>query len=345
MGRKPSCLRDEVCAYTGAENCVSVNSGTTALMMAYKVAGAKKILTTPFTFSATAMAARFLGIEVVFCDIDPTTYCMDMNEVERLCELHQDIDVVVPVHIFGISADLDALAPIKEKYGFCVIDDCAQAFGAYCGNAYHVGAHPVVDMGCYSLYPTKNLSCAGDGGFITCKTVYREPLIRMRDNGRFENTEVMGSGGNFRLSEFQASIALINLKEFAEKQSHRNEIAQTYLTRLQSLEYEGIIKLPYGTHNRNHTYHLFCVELLKHGVGDIIEVMKEREIGCTPAYGNLVSDLDLDLTGNSFCELDYPVARKITNNLIAIPMSQYMTHKMAVRCANAFAEVLEGLEC
>jgi len=247
-GPKANEFETEVCKYTNADNCVAVNSGTSALIMAYKLSNAKKILTTPFTFSATAMAAKFLGIEVVYCDIDPKTYCMDMKEVERLCEEHQDIDVVVPVHIFGISADLDALEPIKEKYGFCVIDDCAQAFGTHNGE-HHVGAHPVVDMGCYSLYPTKNLSCAGDGGFITCKDAYYEPLKRMRDNGRFENTPVMGVAGNFRLSEFQASIALINLKQFDSHQNHRRNMAQHYIDYLQQLEDEGVIKLPHEVSN------------------------------------------------------------------------------------------------
>tara|TARA_B100000287_G_scaffold315933_1_gene299511 strand:- start:7357 stop:8502 length:1146 start_codon:yes stop_codon:yes gene_type:complete len=348
-GPKAKEFEQAICEYTGAENCVAVNSGTSALIMAYKLCGAKKILTTPFTFSATSMAAKFLDIEVIYCDIDPDTLCMDMNEAERLCELHQDIDAIVPVHIFGISADLDALAPIKEKYDLCVIDDCAQAFGAYNGE-YHVGAHPVVDMGCYSLYPTKNLSCAGDGGFITCKDAYYEGLIRMRDNGRFPNKGVMGVAGNFRLSEFQASIALYNLLQFDYQQERRNENAEYYLNQLELLEKEGIIKLPYGVQQtngysgkagRNHTYHLFCVELLKHDVTEIIEKMKEKGVGCTMAYGNLVSDYIL---GDDDANRKYPVARKMTENLIALPMSQFMTEKMCRKVIHDFSDCLCGEE-
>ena len=336
-GPKAKEFEKAVCDYTGAQNCVSVNSGTSALIMAYKLCGAKKILTTPFTFSATSMAAKFLDLEVIYCDIDPKTLCMDMNEVERLCELHKDIDAVVPVHIFGIGADLDALEPIKEKYGFCVIDDCAQAFGAHNGD-YHVGAHPVVDMGCYSLYPTKNLSCAGDGGFITCKDPYYEGLIRMRDNGRFHTGGVMGVAGNFRLSEFQASIALLNLRQFDEHQMNRMEMAQKYLDAFESMEAEGIIELPYGFAEsgksvRNHTYHLFCVKLLKHDVKDVIAKMKDLGVGCTVAYGDLVSDYIL---GDDDADREYPVARELTESLIALPMSQYMNDEMTDKVIESF---------
>ena len=108
--------------------------------------------------SATSMAAKFLDLEVIYCDIDPKTLCMDMNEVERLCELHKDIDAVVPVHIFGIGADLDALEPIKEKYGFCVIDDCAQAFGAHNGD-YHVGR--ILSLIWVVIPYINSLSCRG----------------------------------------------------------------------------------------------------------------------------------------------------------------------------------------
>jgi len=341
-GPKAKEFESAVCEYTGAQNCVSVNSGTSALIMAYKLSGAKKILTTPFTFSATSMAAKFLDLEVVYCDIDPKTLCMDMSEVERLCELHQDIDAVVPVHIFGIGADLDALEPIKEKYGFCVIDDCAQAFGAHNGE-YHVGAHPVVDMGCYSLYPTKNLSCAGDGGFITCKDPYFKGLIRMRDNGRFRNEGVMGVAGNFRLSEFQASIALLNLKQFDDHQMNRMEMAEKYLDSFEQLEQDGLIELPYGFAEsgnpvRNHTYHLFCVKLLKNDVNEIIQKMKEKEIGCTVAYGNLVSDYIL---GDDDAGREYPVARELTESLIALPMSQYMDEDMTQKVIEAFLSCMK----
>jgi len=341
-GSKAKEFEAAVCEYTNAENCVSVNSGTSALIMAYKLSGVKKILTTPFTFSATPMAAKFLGIEVIYCDIDPITLCIDMGEVERLCELHKDIDAVVPVHIFGISADLDALEPIKEKYGFCVIDDCAQAFGAYNGE-YHVGAHPVVDMGCYSLYPTKNLSCAGDGGFITCKDAYVKGLTRMRDNGRYPKEGVMGVAGNFRLSEFQASIALMNVNLFNEHQMNRMEIAQKYLDSFAPLEAQGLIELPYGFAEsgkpiRNHTYHLFGIKLLKNDVQTVINHMKLMGVGCTVAYGNLVSDY---IMGDDDADREYPVARKMTESIIALPISQFMDLGMATTVINSFIRCLE----
>lgn len=333
----------EVCRQLGVAYTIGVNSGTSALLLSYKALGAKKILTTPFTFSATAMAAIFSGMEVVFCDIDPDTYCMDMKDAERVLGEHQDIDVVVPVHIFGVGADMGALADLKKRYGFKVVSDCAQAYGTYVDGAL-AGAHPCVDLGCFSLYPTKNLSAAGDGGFITTNDLkLHEKLIRWRDNGRFDGTPVLGSGGNFRISEFQAAIAHDLLLKFQEQQAYRNIIGEYYLEQLKPLESEGVIRLPIQNEpDKNlNTFHLFSVQLLEHDKDRVIRELAERGIGSTPAYGFLITDLPMDnLNGTPYCRADFPVARRITNTTIAIPISQYLTWDEAEQVVSALKEVL-----
>tara|TARA_R110001606_G_scaffold278300_1_gene426576 strand:- start:226 stop:729 length:504 start_codon:yes stop_codon:yes gene_type:complete len=166
----------------------------------------------------------------------------------------------------------------------------------------------------------------------------------MRDNGRFRNEGVMGVAGNFRLSEFQASIALLNLKQFDDHQMNRMEMAEKYLDSFEQLEQDGLIELPYGFAEsgnpvRNHTYHLFCVKLLKNDVNEIIQKMKEKEIGCTVAYGNLVSDYIL---GDDDAGREYPVARELTETLIALPMSQYMDGRMTQKVIDSFLSCLRG---
>lgn len=342
-GQEAKRFEAEVCRQIGVARTIGVNSGTTALLLSYKVLGAKKILTTPFTFSATAMAAIFADMEVVFCDIDPDTYCMDMKDAERVLQEHQDIDVVVPVHIFGVGAHMDELAELKQKYGFKVVSDCAQAYGTYVDGSL-AGGHPCVDLGCFSLYPTKNLSAAGDGGFITTNDLkLYEKLIRYRDNGRFNGTPVLGSGGNFRLSEFQAAIAHDLLLKFKEQQSFRNEIGQYYLESLDYLEGDGIIRLPiHNEPDKNlNTFHLFSVQLLEHDKDKVIQELAERGIGSTPAYGFLITDLPMDNSnGTPYCPAEFPVARRITNTTIAIPISQYLTWDEAEQVVSALKEVL-----
>ena len=333
-----------VCDYLDIEGCVAVNSGTTALLLAYKAMGAKKILTTPFTFSATAMAGIFLDMEVIFCDIDADTYCMDMNDVERLLEEHGDIDVVVPVHIFGVGADMDALADLKSRYGFKVVSDCAQAFGTVI-DGYLAGSHPCIDLGCFSLYPTKNLSCAGDGGFITLNDLkLYEKLIRWRDNGRYLGTPILGSGGNFRMSEFQAAIAVKLIERFPQQQEYRNEIAEYYLNELKPLEEKGILTLPkvkeFNENGWSHTYHLFCIYLNQHEPQEVIQKLSELGVGATPAYGYLITDFDMLEEGCPYSSEEYPVAREITERLLAIPLSQYITNEESVKVVESLFEVL-----
>ena len=339
-GPKAKAFEQAVCDYVGVKHCIGVNSGTTALLLAYKILGAEKILTTPFTFSATAMAGLFQNMEVVFCDIEPETYCMDMEDVERKLKEHGDIDVVVPVHIFGAGSDMDRLRELKEEYGFKVVSDSAQAFGTRI-NGHFAGGHPSIDLSCFSLYPTKNLSCAGDGGFITTndEKLY-EKLIRYRDNGRYKNTEIIGSGGNFRLSEVQACIAYKLLVRFDEQQANRELIAEYYFDNLKTLEQEGIIKLPKRGSNRTHTYHLYCLELNHHTPQEVIPKLKELGVGTTPAYGYLITDFDMLEMGEPYDMEKYPVAREITNKLLAIPLSQYMTIKQAKEVVDALHKVL-----
>ena len=339
-GPRAKRFEDAVCEYIGVNHCIGVNSGTSALLLAYKVLGAEKILTTPFTFSATAMAGLFQGMEVVFCDIEEETYCMDMDDVERKLQEHGDIDVVVPVHIFGAGTDMDRLGELKEKYGFKVVSDSAQAFGTRI-NGHFAGGHPSIDLSCFSLYPTKNLSCAGDGGFITTNDEkLHEKVIRYRDNGRFPNGGVLGSGGNFRLSEFQATVAYNLLLKFNEHQDNRQKIADYYFDNLKTLQEKGILKLPKRTSDRTHTYHLFCLEMLKDNPKDVIPLLRDLGIGATLAYGYLISDYDMLEMGEPYSLEDFPKAREITNKLLAIPMSQYMTLEQAEQTVKAIKEVV-----
>lgn len=330
-GFEAEMFESDVCDHINANYCVTVNSGSTALMLTYHMMGVKKIVTTPYTFHATANVAAFLGIEVDFVDIDMDTYCISSAALYDYFENGGDADAVVVVHLFGNSADMEI---IEELSPVPIIEDCAQAFGTWYKDS-HVGTR---NIGCFSLYPTKNLSCAGDGGFITCNTEEEyETLIRLRDNGRFNSHEVKIPSGNFRLSEFQAAIANNQLGKFDIAQQHRNILASYY-----NMEF---IKMPdfdppFSQTNVQHTYHIYPLYLLNDlDSDDFILGMKEYGIGCTRMYEDLLCDAPFLQSG------DFPNARKAAKHIVGIPMSPYLELEDVKYIVDKIKELVESCEC
>lgn len=331
-GFEAEMFESDICDHTGANYCVTVNSGSTALMLAYHMMGIKRIVTTPYTFHATANVAAFLGIEVDFVDINDYDYCICPKALEGYFEAGGQADAVVVVHLFGNSADLDAIEAVSPVP---IIEDCAQAFGTWYKDA-HVGTN---NIGCFSLYPTKNLSCAGDGGFITCNTQEEyETLIRLRDNGRFNSPEVEIPSGNFRLSEFQAAIANNQLSRFDIAQQHRNILASYYNMEFNKMDN---VTPPFSQTNVQHTYHIYPLYLANDGLDadEFIANMNGFDIGCTRMYEDLLCDAPFFDGG------EYPVARLVANNIVGIPMSPHLTWDDVKYVVECIQKVVSLVEC
>ena len=330
-GFEAEMFESDICDHTGANYCVTVNSGSTALMLTYHMMGLKRIVTTPYTFHATANVAAFLGIEVDFVDIDPHSYCISPEALSKYFEAGGEADAVVVVHLFGNAADIDAIEAISPVP---IIEDCAQAFGTWYKDM-HVGTR---NIGCYSLYPTKNLSCAGDGGFITCNTEEEyETLIRLRDNGRFNNSEAMIPSGNFRLSEFQAAVANNQLERFNIAQQHRNILASYY--NLEFYKMQGF-KPPTSLTDIQHTYHIYALYLNNDmDIDDFILAMKEYNIGCTRMYKDLLCDAPFFNGG------DFPVAKSVADNIVGIPISPHMDMDDVKYVVESIKKVVNYIEC
>jgi dTDP-4-amino-4,6-dideoxygalactose transaminase len=219
--------------YTGVKECVACNSGTDALYLALRalqISSGDEVITTPFTFIATAEVITVVGATPVFVDIDPKTFNLDVTQLKAA--ITNRTKAILPVHLFGQSVDMTALMAIANEAGIAVIEDCAQAVGAQ-WKGQKVGS--IGHIGCFSFYPTKNLGACGDGGAVTTN----DPLIansirKLREHGmssvRYRHEE---TGINSRLDAMQAAILQIKLRYLDRWNNARRQVATNYHQLLQ----------------------------------------------------------------------------------------------------------------
>lgn len=254
LGPAVQALEREVAAYCDVRHAVSVASGTDALHLALRAAGVgpgDEVITTPFTFIATAGAVSQTGARPVFVDIDPATFNIDPGKVAQAVTARTR--AVLPVHLYGQPADLAPMRELCRDRGFALIEDCAQSFGAEYGGRKS-GAYG--DLGCFSFYPSKNLGAYGDGGMvITNDDAAAERLRRLRDHGRIEGYRHGMVGYNSRLDELQAAVLRVKLRRLDDYNRRRRENARRYGERLAGA---GVVP-PAEDGKGLHVYHQYTV--------------------------------------------------------------------------------------
>jgi dTDP-4-amino-4,6-dideoxygalactose transaminase len=211
LGPEVAGLEREIAEYSQCKFGIGVSSGTDALLVALMAIGVKpgdEVITTAYTFFATAGVISRLGAVPVFADIEADTFNIDPNKIES--KISSRTRAVIPVHLFGRMARMDAIVEIANRHGIRVIEDAAQAVGAeYQGRR----AGSIGDLGCFSFYPTKNLGAFGDAGMVTTNDVALNERVRMlRVHGYRTKYHNQAIGGNFRLDEMQAAILRVKLK-------------------------------------------------------------------------------------------------------------------------------------
>lgn len=227
LGPNVKALESELASYIGCNYTVALNSGTDALHIALRaldIGEGDEVITTAFTFVATAEAIGMVNAKPVFVDIDPDTFNIDPKKIEEA--ITPKTKAIIPVHLYGQACDMDAIMDIAKRYNLRVIEDCCQAIGAtYKGKM--VGTFG--EIGCFSFYPTKNLGTMGDGGLCSVNDEkLRDRLISLRNHGslvRYHNDEL---GVNSRLDEIQAAILRIKARHIDEWNSLRREKAAYY---------------------------------------------------------------------------------------------------------------------
>jgi len=254
LGPNVAKLEEEVAAYLGPSSAVGVASGTDALLLALRACGVgegDEVITTPFTFIATAEVIALLGAVPVFADIAPDTFNIDPDGIEE--KVTARTKAIIPVHLFGLPADMDGILDIAGRHGLAVVEDCAQAFGAeYKGKK--VGTFG--NYGCFSFFPSKNLACYGDGGMVVTGNEDSAGRIRLlRNHGsrkRYHHEEL---GYNSRLDEIQAAVLRVKLKRIDEFNAARRRNADLYRKHIRNAD----VALPSETADGRHVYHQFTV--------------------------------------------------------------------------------------
>jgi len=242
--------------YIGVKYCIGVGNGLEALqisLMALDIGEGDEVITTPLSAVATSLAIKAVGAKPVFVDIDGH-YHLDVNKIEE--KINKKTKAILPVHLYGQSADLGNILKIAKKHKLFVIEDCAQSHGTEYKNK-KVGSFG--DVGCFSFYPTKNLGAFGDGGCIVTNNKKIADLAKMiRNYGQKNRYEHIVYGINSRLDELQAAFLLERLKDLDNDNSKREKKARIYFDLLKDVKQ---IKLPLIRQNSNHISHLFVVEV------------------------------------------------------------------------------------
>ncbi|AQL44918.1 aminotransferase DegT (plasmid) [Halorientalis sp. IM1011] len=236
------------------DHAVATSNGTTALHTALHALGigeGDRVVTTPFSFVASANAVRFCGAEPVFADIDPETYNLDPHAVESVVREH-DVDAILAVHLYGLPADMDHLADIAETHDLALIEDAAQAHGAR-HDGRPVGA--IGDAGTFSFYPTKNMTTGEGGAVVTDRDDVAERAERFVNHGRDGSYRHVDLGHNFRMTNLAAAIGLVQL----EKLPQFNRARRANAAELTDMLEDTSVIPPVEPVERRHVYHQYTI--------------------------------------------------------------------------------------
>jgi len=321
LGPNVRSFEDEAADYLGVKYTVGCASGTDALHLALRAAGigpGDEVITTAFTFIATAEAIRYVGAKPIFVDIHNDTYNIDPAAVEAA--ITDKTQAILPVHLFGQPTNMAALQKIADQHTLQIIEDCAQSFGANL-NESQTGSFGIA--GCFSFFPSKNLGCFGDGGLISTNSEkIRDHLLSLRNHGssqRYHHSEI---GYNSRLDEMQAAILRIKLKHIDEFNNGRRRVAQRYNELLADHE----VTLPHEDGLGTHVFHQYTLRSSKRD--QIMQALQAQQIGCAVYYP--IALHQQEVFAAECKDLSLPVTEALTKDCFSLPIFPEMTDKQIV---------------
>jgi dTDP-4-amino-4,6-dideoxygalactose transaminase len=332
LGPKTAQFEADFARYCGTKHCVGVNSGTSALHVALICAGVGRgdeVITVPMTFIATSWAISYCGAKPVFVDVDPATCTMDPNLLERA--ITPRTKAILPVHLYGQAADMQAIMDIANRHGIPVVEDCAQAHGAsYRG----LGVGTFGICGCFSFYPGKNLGAFGEAGaVITNDDAIAARLRALRDHAqrqRYHHSEI---GYNYRMDGMQGAVLGVKLHHLERWTEARRTFAQRYLSLLAGLP----LQLPAAMPERRHVWHLFVV---RHAQRDHLRSSLESLGIATGLHYPVPLHLQEAYRHLGASEGDYPVAEAIARQCLTLPLFAEMTIQQQNAVVDALGELL-----
>lgn len=362
MGENVKQFEKEIAEKIGVKHAITVGNGTDALIIALKSLGIKEgdeVITTDYTFFATAEAIRFVGATPVFCDVELDTYNIDPSQIEE--KITDKTKAIICVHLFGNACKMDEINDIAKRHNLYVVEDAAQAINSqYKGkNVGNLG-----DIACFSFFPTKNLGCFGDGGMITTNDDDLATIIRaLKVHGSGENgmkayailndeeVEVVEQnsgdntvynplkyynyliGHNSRLDEIQAAILRIKLKHLDEYTENRRSISQEYIDALKDTS----LVMPTETEGGKHVFHLFILQ--SENREETESKLKEKGIA-TGTYYKVPMHLQKAFNDLGYKKGDFPNAEYLSERTFAIPLFPEMNDEEREYIINSIKEIV-----
>lgn len=301
-------LEERFAAFVGVPHAIATSSGTTALHLALLAAGVgpgDEVVTVPFTFIASATSVLFTGARPAFVDVDPATFNIDVSQIEAA--ITPRTRAILPVSLYGQPADLPAIAEIADRHGLTIVEDAAQSHGAAIGGRMS-GSW---GAGCFSFYPTKNMT-TGEGGMVTtsdAELADRARLLREHGSRVRYHHEIVGY--NFRMTDIHASIGLAQLTKLPANNARRHEIAARY-----DRELRGVVT-PAVLPGVTHVYHQYTLRVNRRD--ELVEALRERGIG-TGVYYPIPVHRQRPFMELGYGEQHFPVTERLCEEVVSIPV-------------------------
>jgi len=361
LGPKVEQFERALCDYSGAKFAIGVSSGTDALLailMALEIGPGDAVVTSAYTFFATAGCIARLGARPVFVDIDPETYNISPVALERYltesCRWGEDgflrepqgkiVRAIIPVHLFGLCCDMDAIHRISERFQLEVIEDAAQAIGAeYPFGGAKAKAGAMGEAGFFSFYPSKNLGAAGDAGMVICRNdAFAERLRVCRQHGMEPRYYHHFIGGNFRLDEMQAAILGVKLPFLDGWSAARHRVADSYREEFRRLGLTSQLSLPAEPYRErgltnHHIYHQYVIRTPQRDA--LREHLTRKEIG-TAIYYPLGLHEQKCFADLGYHAGDFPETERAARETLALPMYPELSREAQRYVVEAIAEFL-----
>jgi dTDP-4-amino-4,6-dideoxygalactose transaminase len=359
LGPKGDALEKAICAYCDTPHAVGVSSGTDALLailMALEIGRGDAVITTPYTFFATAGCIARVGARPLFADIDPETYNVRPSAiqecVEKNCRMNSDgewttntgekVRAIIPVHLFGVCCQMDALHEISERYRLYLIEDAAQAIGAEFPFRERIAkAGTLGEAGFFSFYPSKNLGAAGDAGMIVCRDKELAQKLRtFREHGMEPRYFHPVIGGNFRLDEIQAAVLAVKLPYLEKWAAARRAAADFYRAEFAGAGLAERITLPAEPYRErgltsHHVYHQYIIRTPMRDA--LREHLSKREIA-TAIYYPLGLHEQKCFAYLGYKKGDFPEAEHATRETLALPIYPEISREAQRYVVQAIAE-------
>jgi dTDP-4-amino-4,6-dideoxygalactose transaminase len=328
LGEEVRRFEEEIANYCEVKHAIGVASGTDAILLSLRAAGIgdekeDMVITSPFTFFATAGAIVNSGAIPVFVDIDPKTYNIDVEKIEKLLtenvKMREKVRGIIPVHLYGQMVDMDPLMNISEKYNIAVIEDACQAIGA---NYKGKRAGSVGLSGAFSFFPSKNLGGYGDGGMVVTNDAdFAEKVRRLRKHGSGKTYYHDMIGYNSRLDAMQAAILNAKFPYLDKWSESRRKNAGYYNERFKRME---SIDIPEVKEYNYHIYHQYTIKVTEGKRDKLQNYLKENNIG-TKVYYPLPLHLQPCFKYLGYKQGDFPMAEEMSKLVLSLPIFPELT--------------------